>query len=74
VVLRNSTSTYEDGRRDFWVLDTALRYRLPKRYGFVAVGINDIQDRNEPYQATDVRNPTLRPGRFVYGSVTLALP
>jgi hypothetical protein len=72
--LRNATATYEDGHRDFWFLDAALRLRLPQRYGFLAVGIDDIQDRNEPYQATDVRNPTLRPGRFVYGTVTLALP
>ena len=66
--------TYQDGDRDLWVLDTALRYRLPRRYGFVSVGVNNILDEDSTYQSTDVKNPTLRPGRFVFGSITLALP
>ena len=74
VFLRNATAAYEDGHRDFWLLGAGLSLRLPRRHGFVAVGVDDIQDRNEPYQATDVRNPTLRPGRFVYGTLTLAIP
>jgi hypothetical protein len=74
VFLRNSTSFFEDGHRDFWVLDTGLRYRLPKRYGFVAFGVNNFLDEESAYQSTDVRNPILRPGRFFYGTVTLAFP
>jgi len=74
VFLRNSTSTFEDGRRDFWVLDASLRYRLPRRYGFVAFGVNNFLDEKSPYQSTDVRNPSLRPGRLFYGTVTLAIP
>jgi len=74
VFLRNSTATFEDGRRDIWVLDTGLRYRLPQRYGFIAFGVNNFLDEDSPYQATDVRNPSLRPGRFIYGSLTLAFP
>jgi hypothetical protein len=74
VFLRNSTATFEDGHRDFWVLDTGLRYRLPQRYGFLAFGVNNFLDKESPYQSTDVRNPSQRPGRFFYGKVTLAFP
>jgi len=72
--LRDADFTYQSGDRDFWILDTAVRYRLPKRYGFISVGVNNVLDEDATYQATDPLNPTLRPGRFVFGSVTLALP
>ena len=72
--LRNSTATFEEGSRDFWVLDAGIRYRLPRRYGFVAFGVNNFLDEDSPYQATDVHNPDLRPGRLFYGKVTLAFP
>jgi tetratricopeptide (TPR) repeat protein len=72
--LRDADFTYESGDRDLWVLDTGLRYRLPQRYGFVSVGVNNLLDEDSTYQATDPLNPTLRPGRLIFGSVTLALP
>jgi tetratricopeptide (TPR) repeat protein len=67
-------STLDTGQRDFWILDAAIQYRLPKRYGFVTFGINNFLDEDSTYQATDVRNPDIRPGRFIFGSVTLAFP
>jgi tetratricopeptide (TPR) repeat protein len=74
VFLRNSTVTFEEGDRDFWMYDAGIRYRLPRRYGFVAFGVNNFLDEDSPYQATDVHNPDLRPGRLFYGKVTLAFP
>jgi Flp pilus assembly protein TadD len=74
VFLRNSTAAFEEGRRDFWVLDAGIRYRLPRRYGFIAFGVNNFLDEDSPYQSTDVHNPDLRPGRLFYGKVTLAIP
>jgi hypothetical protein len=72
--LRNVDFSYQSGDRDLWFLDTGIRYRLPRRYGFVSFGVNNLLDEDSSYQATDVRNPILRPGRLVFGSVTLALP
>ncbi len=66
--------TLDSGHRDFWILDTALRYRLPKRHGFVTFGVNNLTDEYKTYQATDLNNPDLRPSRFIYGNVTLAFP
>jgi hypothetical protein len=62
------------GNRSFWVVDAALRYRLPKRYGFLVAGVNNLTDETSPYEATDSRNLGIRPGRVVYARVVLALP
>jgi outer membrane receptor protein involved in Fe transport len=62
------------GERSFWVVDGALRYRLPKRYGFLVAGVNNLTDERSTYEATDSRNLGIRPGRVVYARVVLALP
>jgi hypothetical protein len=36
--------------------------------------VNNFLDEDSPYQATDVHNPDLRPGRLFYGKITLAFP
>jgi tetratricopeptide (TPR) repeat protein len=62
------------GDSKFWVVDAAVRYRLPKRYGFLVAGVNNLTDERSTYQATDPNNLTIRPGRMVYGRVVLAFP
>lgn len=62
------------GSRDFWVVDAAVRYRLPKRYGFVAAGVNNLTDETSTYEATDPKNLAIRPGRVLYARVVVALP
>jgi tetratricopeptide (TPR) repeat protein len=62
------------GSRDFWVVDAALRYRLPQRYGFVVVGVNNLTDERSSYEATDSRNLSIRPGRVVFARLVLAFP
>ncbi len=68
------SSDYVAGSRDFWVVDAALRYRLPKRYGFLSVGVDNLTDEKSTHQATDSRNLRIRPGRSAYARVVLALP
>ncbi len=71
---------YAPGATDFWLLDAALRYRLPKRFGFVSVGVNNATDEEFSYLATEsilpssAKNLTLRPGRTYFARVTLAFP
>jgi tetratricopeptide (TPR) repeat protein len=72
--LRRASAVFESGSRDFWVFDLGVRYRLPKRYGFLSFGVNNIFDEDSTYQATDPANPRIRPDRFIFGSVTLAIP
>ncbi len=65
---------FRSGRDDFWVVDAALSYRLPKRYGFITVGATNLLDREFNYFDTDVGNPMIQPDRMVFGRITLALP
>jgi tetratricopeptide (TPR) repeat protein len=62
------------GDRSFWVVDAALSYRLPKRYGFLVAGVNNLTDERTTYQATDPRNLSIRPGRLIFARVVLAFP
>jgi tetratricopeptide (TPR) repeat protein len=62
------------GQDKFWLVDTGLSYRLPKRYGFVTVGASNLFDQQFNYFDTDFNNSRIHPGRMVFGKVTLALP
>lgn len=66
--------TFENGSDTFWLVDASVNYRLPKRYGFVTVGANNLFDENFKYFEVDRRNPHLQPGRMIYSKITLALP
>lgn len=68
---RDSDETFS-GQDDFWVFDTILQYRLPKRYGLVSVGVNNVFDTQFLYQDTDPANATVIPERFVFGRITLS--
>jgi tetratricopeptide (TPR) repeat protein len=62
------------GSDNFWTVDAAINYRLPKRYGFITVGATNLFDRKFKFFERDIRNPTLQPDRVIFGRVTLALP
>jgi hypothetical protein len=64
----------ESGQDEFWVVDAAISYRLPKRYGFISVGATNLLNKHFNYQETDLRNPIVQPARFIYGRITLAFP
>jgi tetratricopeptide (TPR) repeat protein len=74
IVNEEGLNDFVPGKKDFWVVDAAVRYRLPKRYGFVVAGVNNLSDERSTYEATDPRNLSIRPGRVVYARVVLALP
>ena len=56
------------------MLDAGLRYRLPKRFGFLVAGVNNLTDERSTYEATDSKNLGIRPGRVAYARVVLAIP
>ena len=62
----------ESGRSDFWLVDAAINYRLPQRYGFITVGATNLLDRKFKYQETDFNNPTIQPTRTFFAKLTLA--
>jgi opacity protein-like surface antigen len=71
---KDDRGVFEDGDDDFWLVDVAVNYRLPKRYGFITVGVNNVFDEGFDYFDSDWENPQIQPERFVYGKITLALP
>jgi tetratricopeptide (TPR) repeat protein len=64
--------TPESGSDEFWTVDAAISYRLPKRHGFIAVGATNLFDEQFNYYDTDVRNPVMQPARRFYARVTVA--
>ena len=62
------------GHDQFWLLDAAISYRLPKRMGFISFGGKNLFNRHFKYYDADPASPVIQPSRFIYGKVTLALP
>jgi tetratricopeptide (TPR) repeat protein len=67
-----NTGDFRNGNDDFFIVDTALSYRLPKRYGFVSIGVTNLFDQDFHYQDMNFESPIIQPDRVVLGRVTLA--
>ena len=65
---------FESGSDQFWIVDAAISYRLPKRYGFITIGAKNLFDKEFNYQDTDIKNPIIQPDRAIFGRITLAIP
>jgi outer membrane receptor protein involved in Fe transport len=61
------------GDDQFWVVDAAIGYRLPKRYGFITVGAKNLFDESFSYADTDPVNPKIQPERLFFARITLSL-
>jgi tetratricopeptide (TPR) repeat protein len=66
-----TTDPIEEGEDDFWIIDVAVNYRLPKRQGFVTVGATNLLDEDFSYFETDLNNASIQPARMVFGKLTL---
>ena len=62
------------GRDDFWTVDAAVGYRLPKRYGIISVGATNLFDEKFKFFEIDVNNPTVQLVRTFFVRLTLAFP
>jgi hypothetical protein len=72
--MRLQGASFESGNDQFWVVDAAISYRLPKRYGFITLGVTNLTDEDFKYADTDPESPIIQPDRVFFGRVTLALP
>ena len=59
--------------------DAALSYRLPKRYGFITLGVANLLDKHFQYADSDavtafIQNATIQPSRTVFGKITFEFP
>ncbi len=71
---KNDRHFFTGEKDDFWLVDAALSYRLPKRYGFVTVGISNLFDEKFDFFDSDWENPQKQPDRYFFAKITLALP
>jgi tetratricopeptide (TPR) repeat protein len=71
---KDETRVFNNGDDDFFLIDVAISYRFPKRYGFLTIGVKNLTDEDFEYFDSDRDNPGFQPERFFFGKVTLALP
>jgi tetratricopeptide (TPR) repeat protein len=67
-------AVFRSGDDDFWIVDAAINFRLPKRYGFITIGATNLLDEKFQYFETDFDNPTIIPDRVAFARVTLVWP
>jgi hypothetical protein len=68
------TGGVEAGNDQFWTVDAAIGYRLPRRYGFLSFGVANLFDQDFKFFDRDAQNPLIQPTRTIFGKVTLAFP
>lgn len=56
----------------FWVVDTAVGYRLPRRLGFITLEAKNLLDETFQFQDTDPAHPTIAPDFLFLTRLTLA--
>jgi hypothetical protein len=71
---KDETIVFNNGDDDFFLVDMAISYRFPKRYGFLTIGVKNLTDEDFEYFDSDRDNPRFQPDRVFFGKVTLALP
>jgi hypothetical protein len=60
------------GDDQFWVVDAALGYRLPKRWGLITLEARNLFDQGFHFQDTAPENPVISPERLFFARFTLA--
>jgi hypothetical protein len=68
-------TNFRSGHDEFWTIDAAINYRLPKRWGFITVGATNLFDTEFKFFEADLNNnPSIHPVRTFFARVTLAWP
>jgi outer membrane receptor protein involved in Fe transport len=62
------------GEDSFWLVDAAISYRLPKRYGIITAGVRNLFDEEFNYFDRDPDNPSIMPDRIFFVTATFAIP
>jgi hypothetical protein len=65
---------FRSGDDQFWIVDAAINFRLPQRYGFITIGGTNLSDEKFQYFDTSFDNPLIVPDRAVFAKVTLVWP
>lgn len=65
------SGTEDRGEDCFGLVDLGLRYRLPRRYGFVSVEVRNLTDEQFNFQEPDAGHPLVYPERLLLGRLSL---
>jgi tetratricopeptide (TPR) repeat protein len=65
------SNPFMSGDDHFWLFDAAIRYRLPKRFGFITLGGSNLFDKEFKFQELDPATPTIQHGRMIFARLTL---
>ena len=65
-------SGFLEGDDQFWVVDAAISYRLPKRLGLISLEAKNLFDEKFNFQDTDPANPWTVPEQVISAKCTLA--
>ena len=60
------------GDDKFWIVDAFIRYRLPKRWGFITLEARNLFDEDFHFQDTDPAHPVIYPELLILTRLTLA--
>lgn len=63
----------EEGSDSFLIVDTSIRYRLPKRYGILSLEIKNLFDEQFQFQTMDPTSPEYVPEQLILGKLTISL-
>ena len=73
---RPSTAQGARGDNNAVLADITLGYRLPKRFGIISIGVNNLFDQNfefqdESFRSSELLNPRFLPNRLVLARLNL---
>ena len=76
-VERRDVSTLPDGDDSFVLVDAAIGYRFPKRYGIVSLEVRNMFDQgfkfqDDNFRTSEIREPPYFPERTILGRLTVA--
>jgi tetratricopeptide (TPR) repeat protein len=66
-----SRSDVISGDDEFWIVDAFIRYRLPKRWGFITLEARNLFDEDFHFQDTDPAHPVIYPELLILTRLTL---
>jgi hypothetical protein len=67
-----SRSEVTSGDDQFWIVDAFIRYRLPKRWGFITLEVRNLFNEDFHFQDTDPAQPVIYPELLILTRLTLA--
>ncbi len=63
---------FRQGSDQFWLLDAAINFKCPKRFGTISIGAKNITDETFIFQDTDLSKMDIYPQRVFFGKISLS--